>query len=147
MRAGPVLRIFLPLAALAGCGKAHDEEAQIRTVIRRMEQAVEARNVRDLMEHASAQYRDAYGQGPEEAARYARGFFFTNQSIHLLTRIEELDRPSAGEAQVKVLVGMLGREAESGEDWNLAADLYEFDAAMVREGDEWKVIYAKWRRK
>lgn len=146
MRTDFTLLIFATLALVA-CGASDTPEAQVRKVIEQMERAVEARDVSDLMAHISAQYRDDLGQGAEEASRYARGYLIANQSIHLLTRVESIEFPSAEEARAVVTVGMVGREAEAGGAWNLAADLYEFDSALVREGDDWKITYAKWRRK
>ena len=109
-----------------------------------MEVAAEARDVGDLMEHVSANYRDAQGQDRAEASRYARGYFVANQSIHLLTRIESLEFPAPDEARVKLQVGMAGRGGEPGAA-SLTADLYDFDLALVREDGEWKVSYADWR--
>lgn len=146
MRTPVTLLIFMPLA-LVGCGPSDTPETQVRSVIEQMERAVEARDVGDLMAHVSPRYRDDLGQGVDEASRYARGYFIANQSIHLLTRVESIEFSSAQEAKAVVTFGMVGREAEAGDAWNLAADLYEFDAALVREGDDWKVTYAKWRRK
>lgn len=145
MRKGSTSLFFAVLAA-SGCSREDTPETQLRAVIADMERAVEARDVGDLMAHISTQYRDELGQGADEASRYARGYFIANQSIHLLTRVESIEFPSAREARAVVTVAMVGREAEAGAAWNLAADLYEFDAAFVREGDDWKVAYAKWRR-
>jgi hypothetical protein len=108
-----------------------------------METAAEARDVGDLMEHISASYRDAQGQDRAEASRYARGYFIANQSVHLLTRIESLEFPAPDEARVKLQVGMAGRAGEPGAA-GLTTDLYSFDVALIREGDEWKVSYADW---
>ncbi|HKR33641.1 MAG TPA: hypothetical protein VJT10_02325 [Steroidobacteraceae bacterium] len=129
---------------LAGCADDSSPEQQVRSVIESMEVAAEARNVGDLMEHVSANYRDAQGQGRVEASRYARGYFVANQSIHLLTRIERLEFPAPDEARVKLQVGMAGRGGEQGAA-GLSADLYDFDLALVREGGEWKLSYADWR--
>ena len=74
------------------------------------------------------------GPGPDEASRYARGYFIANQSVHLLTRIESLEFPAPDEARVKLQVGMAGRGGEPGAA-NLSADLYDFDLALVREGE------------
>ena len=136
--------IFLLLALVAGCSSDSPEQ-QVRSVIAQMETAMEARDVSDLMEHIAADYRDAYGQGRQEAGRYAQGYFISNQSIHLLTRIESVEFPASDEARAKVLVGMAGREA-SGDSWDLVADVYEFQVTLLREDDEWKVTYAEWSR-
>jgi hypothetical protein len=95
------------------------------------------------MEHISASYRDARGQDRAEASRYARGYFIANQSVHLLTRIESLEFPAPDEARVKLQVGMAGRGSEAGAA-GLSTDLYDFNLALIREGDEWKVSYADW---
>ena len=144
------LRSFRPpcfwvaLAVLSGCANDGSPEQQVRAVIESMEVAAESRDVGDLMEHISINFRDAQGQDRSEASRYARGYFIANQSVHLLTRIESLEFPSPDEARVKVQVGMAGRGAEQGAG-ALTADLYDFDVALVREDGEWKVSYADWR--
>lgn len=144
------LLTFALIGALAGCGDANSPEQQVRDVIGKMEVAAEARDVSELTEHLSEDYRDANGLSPEEAARYVRGYFIANQSVHLLTRVEEIEFPAGGEARAKVLVGMVGRETDAASHLDLgdlAADLYEFKIALRREGDEWKVSFAQWQRK
>jgi hypothetical protein len=73
-----------------------------------------------------------------------RGYFFINQSIHLLTRIEEVQFPGDELATAHVSVGMLGQQAQ--EDWAFAADVYEFDIQLRRIDGEWKLQSAEWRR-
>ena len=147
MRLSPLLRppiFWVAFAVLTGCGDPASPEQQVRAVIDSMETAAEARDVGDLMEHISANYRDAQGQDRAEASRYARGYFIANQSVHLLTRIESLEFPSPDEARVKLQVGMAGRPGAPGSS-SVSTDLYNFDLALVREGDEWKVSYADWQ--
>lgn len=143
----PALRslVFVTLAALAACAGKDSPEQQVRAVIEQIEQAAESRSVGDLKAHLSEDYRDANGMGAEDAVRYARGYFLANQSIHLLTRIEELTFPTAGEARAQVLVGMLGRDVA--DQWDLAAELHTFKVALRREDDEWKVTFLQVMRK
>ena len=147
------IRMILLAAALicAGCGSSDSPEQQVRTVLEQMETAAEARDVGELMEHISEDYRDSNGLGPQEAARYVRGYFIANQSIHLLTRVEDITFPIADEARAKVLVGMVGREAATtndSSDWgDLAADIYQFEITFRREDEQWKVSFARWLRK
>ena len=135
---------WVALALLTACSDPASPEQQVRAVIAAMEAAVEARDVGELMEHVSPNFRDGQGQDRSEASRYARGYFVANQSVHLLTRIESLEFPSPDEARVKLQVGMAGRSGEPGAS-NLNADLYDFDLALIREGDAWKLSYADWR--
>jgi hypothetical protein len=131
---------------VAGCSESESAETQVRAVIERMERAAEARDAGNLLELISDAYRDDYGRGRDDVARLARGYFIANQSIHLLTRIEELSFPAEDEARAVVLVGMLGREAAAESAWDLAADLYRFEVTIVREGGDWKITWARWRR-
>jgi hypothetical protein len=133
--------IVFACAALAACGSADSPEQQVRAVIDQMELAAEKRDVGDLTEHLSEDYRDSNGRGPEEVARYLRGYFIANQSIHLLTRIEQLEFPTEGEARVRVVVGMLGRA--DADRWDLAAELRAFKVALRREQDDWKVSFVE----
>ena len=137
------IAILVVLAGLAGCSDDASPEQQVRAVIDSMEAAAEARDVGDLLEHVSTAYRSADGLDRAEAARYLRGYFVANQSIHLLTRIESLEFPAPDEARVKLQVGMAGRGGQGAAD--LSADLYDFDVALVHEDGEWKVSYADWR--
>lgn len=135
---------IVALALLAGCADDTSPEQQVRSVIEALERAAEARDTGALMEHVAASYRSADGQDREQTARYARGYFLANQSIHLLTRIESLEFPAPDEARVKLQVGMAGR-GNASNDASLSAELYDFDVALVYEDGEWKVSYADWR--
>lgn len=141
------LFILIALALLAACGDNKSPEQQVRAVIEQMELAAENRDVGDLTAHLAEDYRDSNGLGPAEVARYLQGYFIANQSIHLLTRIEEISFPVDGEARAQVLVGMLGREAAAANSWDLAADLHTFKIALRREDDAWKVSFLEVVRK
>lgn len=132
---------------LAACGAGDSPEKQVRAVIDQMEMAAEKRDVGEFTEHLSANFSDSNGSGPAEVARYLHGYFIANQSIHLLTRIEQLEFPIGDEARARVLVGMVGREAAATRSWDLAADLHTFDIALRREDGAWKVIFARVMRK
>lgn len=129
----------------AGCGDSDSPEAQVRTVIAAMETAAEARDVGDLTEHISQQFRDAYGRDGQELSTYVRGYFVAHQSIHLLTRIENIEFPTRDEARALVTVAMVGREAESTNAWNLAGEVHDFDVTFMREDGDWKVTHARWK--
>lgn len=131
---------------VAGCGESDSAEAQVRAVIERMELAAEARDAGDVLELISDAYRDDYGRGRDDVGRLARGYFIVNQTIHLLTRIEELSFPAEDEARAVILVGMVGRGAAAESAWDLAANLYRFEVTIVREDGDWKITWARWRR-
>lgn len=136
----------LLLVVLAACGDSDSPEAQVRKTIDAMEVAAEERDIDDLSEHVSEQFRDADGRDRKEVAQYVRGYFLMNQSIHLLTRISSIEFPTKDEARAKVTVAMVGREAAEANAWNLAGEIYDFDVVFMREGDDWRVTHAKWRQ-
>lgn len=134
------------LVMLAGCGSAGLPEEQVRAVLEAAEQAVEARDVSGVLDLVSSDYRDADGRSPDELSRFLRGYFIANQSIRLLTRIERLEFPATGVAEVDLVVAMVGREAEAESAWNLAADLYQIGLTLMQEGGEWRVTRARAER-
>jgi len=143
------LKLFaasIAFAFLAACGDSDSPEAQVRATIDAIEHAAEERDVGGVADHVSEQFRDSYGQDGKELSRYIRGYFIANQSIHLLTRIGNIEFPTSEEARVKVTVAMVGREAAEANAWNLAGEIHDFDVVLRREDDEWKVTYAKWGR-
>lgn len=142
-----VIIVGLLAAQLSACGDPQSPEQQVRAVIDQMEMAAESRDVGDVVGLLSPGYRDAFANDREEVGQRVRGYFVLNQSIHLLTRIQDITFPSEDEARASVLVGMVGRDADAANAWQLAADLYEFDLALLREDGEWKVSWAEWRRR
>jgi hypothetical protein len=138
--------LFIIASLLSACGSGDSPEAQVRRTIDTLETAAEARDVGDVMQVVSSDFRDAYGHGPEDIGRNLRGYFIANQSVHLLTRIGKIDFPASDEARLQMTVGMVGREADAAAAWDLAADLYDFDVTLRREDGQWKVTYAEWQR-
>lgn len=137
------LGLLTTLLILSACGSADSPEAQVRKTVDAMEAAAEARDVADVMGFVAADFRDAYGQGPDELNRYLYGYFIANQSLHLLTRIDQLDFPTPDEARLKITVGAVSREADAVQAWNLAAEVHEFEVTLRKRGDDWKVMYVK----
>ncbi len=134
---------FLACLALLACANSDSPETQVRRAIDAMEQAAEARDVGDLMDHVADDFRDSYGQDRDQLRRYIQGYFIANQSVHLLVRVDEIEVPAPDEALVRMTVGMVGREADAANAWNLAADIQDFEITMRKDGGDWKVLYAK----
>ncbi|HEY4646804.1 MAG TPA: hypothetical protein VIH25_11050 [Steroidobacteraceae bacterium] len=138
--------IAASLMLLAACGREPSAEERIREVIAAAETAAEARDLSDVMALVSDRYSDLRGQDKAAIRDLMRGYFLINQSIHLLLRIEDLEFPANNMASARVTVGMLGRQDAGGNDWSLAADVYEFEIRLLNEDDEWRLISAEWVR-
>jgi hypothetical protein len=135
--------LFTIASLLSACGPADSPEAQVRKAVDAMEAAAEARDAGDVMAFVADDFRDSYGQGPDDLNRYLHGYFIANQSLHLLTRIDQIEFPASDEARLKVTVGAVSREADAAKSWNLAAEVHDFEVTMRRQDNDWKVTYVK----
>jgi hypothetical protein len=145
MRPGTTTLLALILA-LHGCGREPSPEDEVRAVVAAAGEAAEARDASALFDLIADDYRDDRGNGVEEIKRYVRGYLVAHQSIHLLTRVDEVELLAADLARVRATVGMMGREAEAEPAWDLAAEVYEFDVTLALEDGDWRVTRADWRR-
>lgn len=127
---------------LTGCGSADSPETQVRAVIDAAEKAAEARDVSAVMQLVSPDYRDAEGRQAAELKQYLRGYFIANQSIHLLTRIDSIEFPATGLAEVELVFAMVGRDAEAQSAWDLAADVHQLKLTLMQDGNDWRVTHA-----
>jgi hypothetical protein len=62
--------------------------------------------------------------------------------VNLLTRIDSIELEGTEQARVGVTVGLLGREAKEGSEWDFAADIERLDIRLARDGGEWRVVGA-----
>ncbi len=142
-----VIRGVFPAVVLGlllnACGSAEPPEVQVRAVIDEAERAAEARDVSALMDLVSPDFRDADGRQSDELRQYLRGYFIANQSVHLLTRIESIEFPAEGVAEVALVVGMAGKEAEAQSAWNLAAEVRQIHLTLMQRGNDWLVTHAE----
>lgn len=132
-------------AVLAGCGGGTTPEDEVRAVVAEAEEAAEARDAPALFGLVADDYQDGRGNDAREIRRYVHGYLIAHQSVHLLVRIESVELKARDLAHLSAVVGMLGQEAGGESDWDLAADVYQFDVTLARESGEWKVIRADWR--
>jgi len=148
-RYAPRPRRILPwLAAclvLAGCGSDTTPEQQVRAVIATAEAAAEARNLSAIMDLVSPRYEDGRGGSAVELSRTLRGYFIANQSVHLLTRVDDVGFPYRDMARVHLTIGTLGRKASTSDTLDLAADVQDVHLELQLERGEWKVTRAEWQ--
>jgi len=137
--------LWLTGLVLCACTDSDTPEQRVRAVIAAMQTAAEARDTGDFMNFIASDFRNPEGQGFDDVQRLVRGYLLTHQSVYLLTRIEELDFPVAGEAQVDLTVGTAGKPMGTGSGWDLAADVHHLKLVLREQDGDWKVIHASWR--
>jgi hypothetical protein len=145
----PALIFLLSVAAFTGaCSSERDSpEAQVRALLAQGEAAAEKKETAALRQMISEKYSDSQGRDKKAVDAVLRYYFLRNQSIHLLTRIRQIDFPQPDLAQADVMVAMAGQPISGAEELErLRADLHRFEISLARENGEWKVMRAEWRR-
>ena len=125
------------------CGGAQSPESQVRAVIETGEAAAEARDLSALMDLVSPDYQDDSGRDSRELRNYVHGYLIANQSIRLLTRIDNIEFPYRDMARVDLTVGSLGREATDDSSFDRAADVEQLSIELQLDDGEWKVTRAQ----
>lgn len=138
----------ISLLPLVSCLPAQDSpEAQVRALFARAETAAEQKDLAALRPMISDQYADGEGQDKKAIEAVLRFYFLRNQSIHLFTRIQNIEFPEPARARAVVLVAMAGQPIKTGQELaRLHADLNRFVITLARDNKEWKVTAAEWRR-
>jgi hypothetical protein len=145
----PVLIFLLAVASFSGaCSSGRDSpEAQVRALLAQGEAAAEKKESGVLRQLISEKYSDSQGQDKKAVEAMLRYYFLRNQSIHLFTRIRQINFPQPDSAQADVMVAMAGQPISDAEELErLRADLHRFEITLARENGEWKVMRAEWRR-
>lgn len=145
LRGTVVLTVSAWIVAMAGCGAPESPEARVRAVVAAGERAAEARDLGGVMELVAADYRDAEGSDRNDLERLLRGYLVTHQSVHLLTRVEQVEFPYRDYARVTLTVGTLGRETAGATAFDVAADVHDVVLELKLEDDAWRVVRAEWR--
>lgn len=146
-----VLRRLAVLAAAAwllgtaGCGARETPEGQVRAVVAAGERAAEARDLGGLMDLVSPGFEDAQGGDRAELERLLRSYLVVHQSVHLLTKVGQVEFPYRDYARVSLTLGTLGRETAGATAFDVAADVYDVVLELRLEDDAWRVVRAEWR--
>lgn len=141
-----LILLLVSLTFIAACER-DSPQAQLRALIERSEAAAEKKESAVLRQFISERYSDSQGQNKKALEALLRYYFLRHESIHLLTRIQQITFPHSDVAQASVMVAMAAQPIlDAGELERLRADLHRFELTFLRENDEWKVVRAEWRR-
>jgi hypothetical protein len=122
-------------------------EKQVRSLLEQGETAAEHKQAGALRQMISERYSDSQGQDKKAIEAILRYYFLRNESIHLLTRIQQIVVSKLDTAQAIVLVAMAGQPISGPDELDrIRADVYRFELSLSREDGEWKVSRAEWRR-
>lgn len=107
-----------------------------------VETLAEARDAGELRALIADDYRDTNGRDASDVRNLLHAWLVAHPSVNLLTRIDAIELEGTEQARVQVTIGMLGREAKGGADWDLAVNVERLDIHLVRDGSDWRVVAA-----
>ena len=135
-----IISLFFVLLAACG-GDPSDPEAEVRAWIAQGEIAAEEKDRGELLDMISETYTDGRGNSHESIGDMLRVYFFRQQSIALLTSIDDITLMGDTAAMVNLTVGMAGTGSGA---IGLDADAYRFEFELEKPDDEWLLIGARW---
>jgi hypothetical protein len=125
---------------LAACAERSAPEEQVRATLDAAEQAAEARDVSDVMQHIAADYGDDNGFDKAKLRDFVRGYLTINPALELLVRIDSIDFPSPELARVQLRIASVARENDSAAALDSVNVDYEaLRIELVRESGTWLV--------
>lgn len=137
----------LAVIAVLTCGcSAEDPATVIEQLIEETETAAESRDTGHFRRLIADSYVDARGYDRERLIDLIRGYFFTHQSIDVLSRIESVELRGDDAAEVVLLAGILGRRPGAGMLAGFDGRLYRLELELVESDGDWQVIGASWER-
>ena len=89
----------------------------------------------------SPAYADSRGNNRDDIENMLRYYFLRQQQVALIPRIDELQIFSDSAAELTLQVGMAGTNDNV---LGFSADAYRIEMELVREDDDWLLIYARW---
>ena len=136
------IALLLVLAILTGCsGDVSDPEEQVRAWVQAMHEAAEAKARGDIVAGISTAYVDARGNSRDDIDKLLRVYFFRQNTITLLSNIDEVNVIGGTAAEVSITVGMAGTNDSA---LGISADAYRFELELELDGDNWILISARW---
>jgi len=130
------------LIFLAACGgpKTGAEE-QLTEWVNAAKEAAEAKQRSTLVEMISPAYEDLKGYDRDDIENMLRAYFFRQNNIKLITTINEVRLFAGSAAEIDLTVAMAGTNDGI---LGFSADAYKFQLELVLDGDDWRLISARW---
>ena len=98
------MTVLILATSLVACAEHTSDEERVRDVVDSVETAAEKRDTRDIMTFVAADYSDADGLDRAQLENYLRAYLLAHPKVELFTRIDKLEFPAEGLAQVEVTV-------------------------------------------
>jgi hypothetical protein len=140
--------LWIGLSLVVGCrGETETPEARIRAVIDQIASAAEAKDVGGVKDHVADDFEDPHGRDRRELGQLLTFHTMRNQSVHVMTRVQDITIRDDGRASVELVAATAGRPIpDSMPVAGLRADVYRIDAEFEERGGEWQLTWAQCTR-
>ncbi|MEW8400339.1 MAG: hypothetical protein AB2717_06545 [Candidatus Thiodiazotropha sp.] len=146
------LAALLPLLISLMYGGCSDRppsvEEQLQQLLNQAETHLEARDLSSAMAFVDPAYSDGDGRDFRALRAMLVGYFLRHKSIHIISKVDQIELLPEGDAEVVVFAGLAGspQQVEQGlSQWR--GDLLRLKLLFVAQGDgEWRLRSAEWRR-
>jgi len=136
------IALLLLLTSVVSCSVDEgDPEHQVRAWVGAMQEAAEEKDRKAIVASVSPAYVDARGHSRDDVDKLLRLYFLRQNKIALLGRIDDVRIVGETAAEVSVTLGMA---ATNDSALGLSADAYRFELELEHDGDDWKLISARW---
>ena len=130
------------LAIFACCGgDVTGPEEQVRAWVRAMHEAAEEKARGDIVDGISPAYVDARGNSRDDIDKLLRVYVLRQNTVTLLSNIDEVNVIGGTAAEVSITVGMAGTNDSA---LGISANAYRFELELELDGDDWLLISARW---
>ncbi|MES9971153.1 MAG: hypothetical protein ABW092_14050 [Candidatus Thiodiazotropha sp.] len=141
--------LLLIMLLVAGCSDDPlTPEEQLRSLLSEAESYLEERDLTSAMAFVDPAYGDKNGRDFRGLKAMLLGYFMRHKSIHIISKIDQIDLRSAHESEVVLFAGLAGspQEAEMAPaQWR--GDLLRLQLLFKRkDGGDWRLQMADWRR-
>jgi len=136
------IALLLLLTSVVSCSVDEgDPEQQVRAWVSAMQEAAGEKDRKAIVANISPAYVDARGHSRDDIDKLLRLYFLRQNNIVLLGRIDDVRIIGETAAEVSVTLGMA---ATNNSALGLSADAYRFELELEYDGDDWKLISARW---
>ena len=134
------------LLVVSCSGEETSQEQLLKDTIDQIQDASENRQLGELMEHVSDDYRDARGRTWKEVRAISQLQFIRNPKIYTFKLIKSLALQDDRHATATVLVALAGTPIDNASVLSgLRADLMRFDLKFEFD-EQWQITSADWQR-
>lgn len=116
-------------------------EEAIRAWVAEGQRLAQDKDRNGLMDMISPAYTDSRGNERDDIENMFRVYFFRQNSIKLLTSIEEIRVFGEDAAELELTVGMA---AANDGTFGFSADAYNFEMELILDGDDWLLVSGRW---